>query len=161
MFIYIYHVQGVLVSQTASLCRRWASQVRVMPAPWPIQPAHHPFSSCQLTRLPVLKAGDSLRRENSWILISPNNFSGSWGWPPCFFCHIVSISNRDSFSDPSREILCIFHLHSEIRKPSNFPLTIRGSWSFPSGSVVKNPPANAGDRSSIPDPERSHVPRSH
>ena len=29
---------------------------------------------------------------------------------------------------------------------------------FPGGSVVKNPPANAGDTSSIPDPGRSHVP---
>ena len=28
---------------------------------------------------------------------------------------------------------------------------------FPGGSVVKNPPANAGDRSSIPDPGRSHT----
>ena len=28
---------------------------------------------------------------------------------------------------------------------------------FPGGSVVKNPPANAGDTGSIPAPERSHV----
>ena len=27
---------------------------------------------------------------------------------------------------------------------------------FPGGSVVKNPPANAGDTGSIPDLERSH-----
>ena len=27
--------------------------------------------------------------------------------------------------------------------------------------MVKNPPANAGDRSSIPDPGRSHMPRSN
>ena len=31
---------------------------------------------------------------------------------------------------------------------------------FPGGSVVKNPPANAGDTDSIPDPERSHMPQS-
>ena len=31
---------------------------------------------------------------------------------------------------------------------------------FPGGSVVKNPPANAGVMGSIPDPGRSHVPRS-
>ena len=31
-------------------------------------------------------------------------------------------------------------------------------WSFPGGSVVKNPPANAGDMGSVPDPGRSHMP---
>ena len=31
---------------------------------------------------------------------------------------------------------------------------------FPGGPVVGNPPANAGDRGSIPGPGRSHVPRS-
>ena len=29
-------------------------------------------------------------------------------------------------------------------------------WGFPGDSVVKNPPANAGDMGSIPDLERSH-----
>ena len=29
---------------------------------------------------------------------------------------------------------------------------------FPGGSVVKNPPANAGDTGSISGPERFHVP---
>ena len=28
---------------------------------------------------------------------------------------------------------------------------------FPSGSVVKNPPCNAGDTGSIPGPRRSHM----
>ena len=28
---------------------------------------------------------------------------------------------------------------------------------FPGGTVVKNPPANAGDRRSSPGPERSHI----
>ena len=32
---------------------------------------------------------------------------------------------------------------------------------FPGGSKVKNPPANTGDRGSIPDPRRSHMPRSN
>jgi len=32
---------------------------------------------------------------------------------------------------------------------------------FPGGSVVKNPPANAGDTGSIPDLGRSHMPRSN
>ena len=30
---------------------------------------------------------------------------------------------------------------------------------FPSGSVVKNPPANAGDMGSTPGPGGSHMPR--
>ena len=30
---------------------------------------------------------------------------------------------------------------------------------FPGGTVVKNPPANAGDRGSSPGPGRSHMPR--
>ena len=32
---------------------------------------------------------------------------------------------------------------------------------FPGGSVVKNPPATAGDTGSISDPGRSHIPRSN
>ena len=28
---------------------------------------------------------------------------------------------------------------------------------FPGGTVVKNPPANAGDMGSVPDPGRSHM----
>ena len=35
------------------------------------------------------------------------------------------------------------------------------SWDFPGGTVVKNPPANAGDTDSIPGPGRSHMPRSN
>ena len=32
---------------------------------------------------------------------------------------------------------------------------------FPSGEVVKNPPANAGDTGSSPGPGRSHMPQSN
>ena len=32
---------------------------------------------------------------------------------------------------------------------------------FPGGAVVKNPPANAGDKGSTPDPGSSHTPRSN
>ena len=32
---------------------------------------------------------------------------------------------------------------------------------FTGGSVVKNPPVNAGNMNSIPDPGRSHVPQSN
>ena len=35
------------------------------------------------------------------------------------------------------------------------------SWGFPGGSVVKNPPANAGDTCSIPGLGRLHMPRSN
>ena len=31
-------------------------------------------------------------------------------------------------------------------------------WDFPGGAVVKNPPANAGDKGSSPSPGRSHMP---
>ena len=37
----------------------------------------------------------------------------------------------------------------------------KNSRGFPSGSVVKNLPANAGDLGLIPDPGRSHIPRSN
>ena len=32
---------------------------------------------------------------------------------------------------------------------------------FPGGAVVKNPPANAGDKGSSPGPVISHMPRSN
>ena len=32
---------------------------------------------------------------------------------------------------------------------------------FPGSTVVKNPPANAGDKGSSPDPVRSHMPQSN
>ena len=34
-----------------------------------------------------------------------------------------------------------------------------GAWDFPSGPVVKNPPASVGDMSSISDPGRFHMPQ--
>ena len=34
-------------------------------------------------------------------------------------------------------------------------------WDFPGGTVVKNPPANAGDMGSCPGPGRSHMPWSN
>ena len=47
------------------------------------------------------------------------------------------------------------------KKDTNEPFykaEIRG---FPGGSVVKNPPANAGDKGLIPGPGRSHLPRDY
>ena len=37
----------------------------------------------------------------------------------------------------------------------------RLGWGFPGGAVVKNLPANAGDKGSSPVPGRSHMPRSN
>ena len=37
----------------------------------------------------------------------------------------------------------------------------RSFMGFPGGTVVKNPPANAGDTGSIPNPGRSHMPQSN
>ena len=36
-----------------------------------------------------------------------------------------------------------------------------GKGGFPGGTVVENPPANAGDTGSSPGPGRSHMPRSN
>ena len=38
---------------------------------------------------------------------------------------------------------------------------LKSGWDFPGGTVVKNPPANAGDTGSIPGPGRSHMPQSN
>ena len=35
------------------------------------------------------------------------------------------------------------------------------NWDFPGGTMVKNPPANAGATGSSPGPGRSHMPRSN
>ena len=40
----------------------------------------------------------------------------------------------------------------------NLKISLKG---FPGGSVVKNLPVNAGDMSLIPEPGRSHMPRSN
>ena len=45
-------------------------------------------------------------------------------------------------------LICIQHLNLLIRD-------------FPGGTVVKNPPANAGDMGSSPGPGRSHMPWSN
>ena len=45
-----------------------------------------------------------------------------------------------------------------FKNPIGILVTLRNV-RFPGGSVVKNPPANAGDMGSIPDLEGSHVPR--
>ena len=42
-----------------------------------------------------------------------------------------------------------------------FPLYQNLSWGFPGGLVVKNVPASPGDKGSIADPGRAHMPRSN
>ena len=43
----------------------------------------------------------------------------------------------------------------------DFPLRSRTRVGFPGGTVVKNPPANAGDMGLSSGPGRSHMPRSN
>ena len=45
------------------------------------------------------------------------------------------------------------------RSESRFFSLKVGEIGFPGGTVVKNPPANAGDMGSIPGPGRSHMPQ--
>ena len=52
----------------------------------------------------------------------------------------------------------------QIRSPVNntFSAVLKGRHGgFPGGTVVKNLPANAGDRGSSPGPGRSHMPQSN
>ena len=44
--------------------------------------------------------------------------------------------------------------------PANFSEDLK-FWDFPGGTVVKTPPADAGDTDSIPGLGRSHMPRSN
>ena len=48
--------------------------------------------------------------------------------------------------------------HAEERQQH---INIGPHWGFPGGTVVKNPPANAGDTGSSPAPGRSHMPQSN
>ena len=53
-------------------------------------------------------------------------------------------------------------LTKEKRKLKLLKLWMKlGMSGFPGGTVVKNPPANAGDMGSSPGPGRSHMPRSN
>ena len=47
------------------------------------------------------------------------------------------------------------------RRKERTRLKIIRYWGFPGGTVVKNPPANAGHMGSIPGLGRSHMPRSN
>ena len=59
--------------------------------------------------------------------------------------------------------------HSSDHSKGNNPSILKGRTNsvnrklrdFPGGTVVKSPPANAGDTGSIPGPGRSHMPQSN
>ena len=71
----------------------------------------------------------------------------SAGTPSHFLCTYLS-PPRLTFSHPYNHLLLI------LRK-------VKKREGFPSGAVVKNLPANAGDTGSSPGPGRSHMPRSN
>ena len=50
--------------------------------------------------------------------------------------------------------------NKKLKSKDFFVLKIQ-SRDFPGGTVVKNPPANAGDTGSSPGPGRSHMPQSN
>ena len=52
-------------------------------------------------------------------------------------------------------------LNIPIKKPSLSDCIKMTMRDFPGGTVVRNPPADAGDTGSIPGPERSHMPQSN
>ena len=45
-----------------------------------------------------------------------------------------------------------------LTSPPSLMQSLKGNWGFPGGSVVKNPPVNAGDTGLIPNLGRSHMP---
>ena len=53
------------------------------------------------------------------------------------------------------------HLKGTVVNSSYFLFKIQLNWNFPGGTVVKNPPAKAGDTGSSPGLGRSHMPRSN
>ena len=53
------------------------------------------------------------------------------------------------------------HLHYSCNIIPEYSLCTKGNEGFPGGTMVKNPPANAGDMGSIPGPGRSHMPWSN
>ena len=70
-----------------------------------------------------------------------------------------------SFCFPSKHLSCVLLLNTQRKKwPLQYITRSRykngslGLGCFPGGSVVKNPPANAGDMGWIPDLGTSHIP---
>ena len=53
------------------------------------------------------------------------------------------------------------HFHEGPQRSGPLTLIKNNCGDFPGGTVVKNPPANAGDMGSSPGPGRSHMPRNN
>ena len=63
-------------------------------------------------------------------------------------------------------IISLVHLKEPSEMTDIMQLTFQEKkkktiWDFPGGTVVKNPPANAGDMGLSPGPGRFHMPRSN
>ena len=52
-------------------------------------------------------------------------------------------------------------MEKRFQYDSNYSDDIKNFLDFPGDTVVKNPPANAGDMGSSPGPGRSHMPQSN
>ena len=59
----------------------------------------------------------------------------------------------------SHSLLHPFQSCCFLQRVANTPLSVSPVMAFPGGPEIKNPPANAGDMGSIPDPGRSHMTR--
>ena len=70
---------------------------------------------------------------------------------------IIPFKNNRDYKRLYGNIIQQYTLHTHISKITE----IRTSWDFPGGSVVKNPPANAGDTDSSPGLGRSHIPQNN
>ena len=73
------------------------------------------------------------------------------------YAYLRQISVSDFIQEHTR--ICKQIVLSAYIPHANSTLKLQGG--FPSGSVVKNLPANAGDTGLIPDPGRSHIPWSN
>ena len=81
---------------------------------------------------------------------------GAHVWNPHLFPHLSAfhLLNVSLFGPYSPSVVII--QSGALFKNSSAKENLRRD--FPGGTVDKNPPANAGDTGSIPDPGRSHMP---
>ena len=102
-----------------------------------MQAGHHSFYRSYRTHM---------RRSNIEVKWMGSHFFPSCRWQNFFLNMVQDLS-------PAKAAL-------EGRKEAkNTSKTL--PWGFPSGAVVKSPPANAGDTGSSPGPGRSHMPQSN
>ena len=91
----------------------------------------------------------------SWLGGLCRSSAGEPGWKPASSCWCMGTSPATCSCEVMLELKG--NQRNAVKKtPHNkSTLTFRG---FPGGTVVKNPPANAGDTGSSPGPGRSHMP---